>query len=125
MDSKLGKVLRLHQDGSIPADNPFSENLVQSQIWLLGHGNPLGMAFGGRDSLWVVEMGSKGGDELSLITRKSNFGYPIVSDGDHYNGDVIPDHNTRPEFDPPKIDWTPVISPSSMLFYTGEEFAER
>ena len=80
------------------------------------------MAFDDRDNLWVVEMGPKGGDELNFITRKANFGYPIVSNGDHYNGDVIPDHNTRPEFDPPAITWTPVISPSSMLFYTGKEF---
>ncbi len=124
MDSNLGKVLRLHPDGSIPTDNPFSENLVKSQIWSLGHRNPLGMVFDDRENLWVVEMGPKGGDELNLINRKSNFGYPIVSNGDHYNGDKIPDHHTRPEFDPPKITWTPVISPSSMLFYTGEEFPE-
>ena len=122
MYSNLGKVLRLHPDGSTPTDNPFSENLVQSQIWSLGHRNPLGMAFDDKDNLWVVEMGPKGGDELNFITRKANFGYPIVSNGDHYNGDVIPDHNTRPEFDPPAITWTPVISPSSMLFYTGKEF---
>ena len=122
MYSNLGKVLRLHPDGSTPTDNPFSENLVQSQIWSLGHRNPLGMAFDDQDNLWVVEMGPKGGDELNFITRKANFGYPIVSNGDHYNGDVIPDHNTRPEFDPPAITWTPVISPSSMLFYTGKEF---
>ena len=68
--------------------------------------------------------GSKGGDELNLVNRKSNFGYPIVSNGDHYSGADIPDHDTRPEFDAPKITWTPVISPSSMLFYTGKEFPD-
>ena len=124
MESNLGKMVRLNSDGSQPADNPFSGGLVQSQIWSLGHRNPLGVAFDDHDKLWVVEMGPKGGDELNLVNRKSNFGYPIVSNGDHYSGADIPDHDTRPEFDAPKITWTPVISPSSMLFYTGEEFPD-
>ena len=124
MESNLGKVVRLNADGSQPADNPFSGGPVQSQIWSLGHRNPLGVAFDDHGKLWVVEMGPKGGDELNLVNRKSNFGYPIVSNGDHYSGADIPDHDTRPEFDAPKITWTPVISPSSMLFYTGEEFPD-
>ena len=124
MESNLGKMIRLNSDGSQPADNPFSGGLVQSQIWSLGHRNPLGVAFDDHGKLWVVEMGPKGGDELNLVNRKSNFGYPIVSNGDHYSGADIPDHDTRPEFDAPKITWTPVISPSSMLFYTGEEFPD-
>ena len=124
MESNLGKMVRLNADGSQPADNPFSGGPVQSQIWSLGHRNPLGVAFDDLDNLWVVEMGPKGGDELNLVNRKANFGYPIVSNGDHYSGADIPDHDTRPEFDAPKITWTPVISPSSMLFYTGEEFPD-
>ena len=124
MESNLGKMVRLHADGSQPTDNPFSGSPVQSQIWSLGHRNPLGAAFDEGNNLWVVEMGPKGGDELNLVRRKSNFGYPIVSNGDHYSGAEIPDHDTRPEFVAPKITWTPVISPSSMLFYTGEEFPE-
>jgi glucose/arabinose dehydrogenase len=67
-------------------------------------------------------MGPKGGDELNLVVRGSNYGYPIVSNGDHYDGRPIPDHDTRPEFAAPAISWTPVISPAALIFYTGSEF---
>ena len=79
--------------------------------------NPLGMALDAKKQLWVVEMGPKGGDELNLIQKAKNYGYPIVSNGDHYSGLDIPDHATRPEFEAPKLDWTPVISPSSLIFF--------
>jgi glucose/arabinose dehydrogenase len=121
----LGKILRLNPDGSTPADNPFaSEGGVTAQIWTLGHRNPLGIAFDGRGRLWENEMGPRGGDELNLIQRGANYGYPIVSDGDHYDGRDIPDHATRPEFAAPRVTWTPVISPSSLIFYSGGMFPE-
>ena len=125
MKSNLGKVLRLNDDGT-PADgNPFAnQGAVAKQIWSLGHRNPLGMALDLQGQLWVVEMGPKGGDELNLIKRSANYGYPIVSNGDHYDGRDIPDHNTRPEFQAPTISWTPVISPSSMIIYQGEQFPQ-
>jgi len=123
MSGNLGKVVRLNDDGSVPSDNPWA-NLggVTAQIWTLGHRNPLGLAFDGDRRLWVIEMGPKGGDELNLIQRGRNYGYPIVSNGDHYDGRPIPDHPTRPEFEAPKVDWTPVISPGNMIFYTGTMF---
>ncbi|RZF56714.1 PQQ-dependent sugar dehydrogenase [Acinetobacter halotolerans] len=123
MKSNLGKILRLNDDGTAAANNPFSQQGgVTAEIWSLGHRNPLGMAFDAKQQLWVVEMGPKGGDELNLIVKGENYGYPIVSNGDHYSGLKIPDHQTRPEFKAPEIDWTPVISPSSMIIYTGKEF---
>lgn len=123
MNSNLGKIVRLNDDGSVPTDNPFADQGgVTAQIWTLGHRNVLGMAFDQQGRLWANEMGPKGGDELNLIKKGGNYGYPIVSNGDHYSGRVIPDHNTRPEFIAPKISWTPVISPSSMVFYTGQQF---
>lgn len=123
MQSNLGKVLRLNADGSAPADNPFqTQGKVAQQVWSLGHRNPLGMAFDAKQQLWVAEMGPKGGDELNLIQRGKNYGYPIVSNGDHYSGKPIPDHYTRPEFEAPVISWTPVISPSSLIFYQGQKF---
>ncbi len=123
MQSNLGKIIRLNDDGSTPTDNPFpSSNSVTSQVWSLGHRNPLGLSFDKTGRLWVVEMGPRGGDELNLVRRGANYGYPIVSNGDHYNFIPIPDHDTRHEFNPPEITWTPVISPSSMIFYEGEKF---
>ena len=125
MQGNLGKVVRLNDDGSVPADNPFAERGgVTAQIWSLGHRNPLGLAFDADDRLWVVEMGPRGGDELNLVQRAANYGYPIVSNGDHYDGREIPDHPTRPEFNAPAVFWNPVISPSSLLFYSGGEFPQ-
>jgi glucose/arabinose dehydrogenase len=125
MRGNLGKVLRLNADGSIPADNPFADRGgVAAQVWSLGHRNPLGLAFDGAGRLWEVEMGPAGGDELNLVARGNNYGYPIVSNGDHYDGKPIPDHDTRPEFAAPKVWWTPVISPSSLAFYSGDLFPD-
>lgn len=123
MQSNLGKILRLNEDGTPAAGNPFSsQGEVAKQVWSLGHRNPLGIAFDAQGKLWVVEMGPKGGDELNLIVKGENYGYPLVSNGDHYDGRDIPDHHTRPEFKAPEISWTPVISPSSLIFYTGSQF---
>ncbi|MBM7139356.1 MULTISPECIES: PQQ-dependent sugar dehydrogenase [Acinetobacter] len=123
MKSNLGKILRLNEDGSAAVGNPFyKQGGVTAEIWSLGHRNPLGMAFDRQGQLWVVEMGPKGGDELNIIVKGENYGYPIVSNGDHYSGQPIPDHHTRPEFKAPEIDWTPVISPSSLIIYRGQQF---
>lgn len=125
MKSNAGKIIRLNDDGSIPADNPFmNQGKIAQQVWSLGHRNPLGMAFDPKGQLWVIEMGPKGGDELNKIIKAKNYGYPLVSNGDHYDGKSIPDHSTRPEFEGPVLDWTPVISPSDLNFYTGKMFPQ-
>ena len=125
MTVNLGKILRLNDDGSVPADNPFADRGgVTAQIWSLGHRNPLGLAFDGNGQLWNVEMGPRGGDELNRVVRGGNYGYPVVSNGDHYSGENIPDHDTRPEFNAPAAWWNPVISPSSLMFYSGGEFPQ-
>ncbi|MGQ8974443.1 PQQ-dependent sugar dehydrogenase [Acinetobacter schindleri] len=125
MKSNAGKIIRLNDDGSIPADNPFmNQGEIAQQVWSLGHRNPLGMAFDPKGQLWVIEMGPKGGDELNKIIKAKNYGYPLVSNGDHYDGKSIPDHSTRPEFEAPVLDWTPVISPSDLNFYTGKMFPQ-
>ena len=133
MQSTIGKVVRLHDDGSIPEDNPFVDYYSQDafvdnegvypEIWSLGHRNPLGLAFDLDGQLWLIEMGPAGGDELNLIKRGANYGYPLVSNGEHYDGRPIPDHDTRPEFAEPAIWWT-TISPGHLMAYSGDAFPE-
>ena len=134
MQANLGKILRLNDDGSVPEDNPFVDYFdqdafvddegVYGQIWSLGHRNPLGIAFDLDSQLWNIEMGPQGGDELNRVVPGGNYGYPIVSNGEHYDGRAIPDHDTRPEFLKPAEWWTPVISPGRLMFYGGELFAD-
>jgi glucose/arabinose dehydrogenase len=125
MQSNLGKIVRLKDDGSVPADNPFADKGgVTAQIWSLGHRNPLGAAFDAQGRLWNIEMGPQGGDELNLVKRGANYGYPLVSEGDHYGGRPIPRHKTRPEFEAPVIAWNPVISPASFIIYSGSMFPD-
>lgn len=124
MKMNLGKVLRLNDDGTSPTDNPyFAQGGVATQIWSLGHRNILGLAFNPVDGkLYETEMGPKGGDEFNLIERGQNYGYPLVSEGVHYSGKSIPKHSTRAEFQAPLVSWTPVISPSGLMFYNGNLF---
>lgn len=122
--STLGKILRLKDDGT-PADgNPLAAKGFDPAVWSYGHRNPLGIAFDATGNLWEQEMGPKGGDEVNLILPGRNYGYPIVSDGDHYDGRPIPDHDTRPEFEKPKVSWNPVISPGGLIVYSGKLWPE-
>ena len=131
--SNLGKVVRINTDGSIPRDNPFfGRDDARADIWSYGHRNPLSCAFDpttGR--LWIVEMGPLRGDELNLIKRGANYGWPLVSDGDHYGRPgvpstltSIPGHGTSDEFEASLRSWTPVISPSGAAFYNGQMFRQ-
>ena len=121
--SNVGKVVRINPDGSIPADNPFvGRDTARGDIWSFGHRNILAAAFDPTGRLWVFEMGALGGDELNLIQRGRNYGWPFVSNGDNYAGPSIPDHATRPDLAAPVRSWTPVIAPSGALFYSGATF---
>jgi glucose/arabinose dehydrogenase len=125
MASNAGKVVRLNPDGSVPADNPFAaQGGIAAQIWTLGHRNPLGLTFAPDGRLWEVEMGPQGGDELNLIERGRNYGYPRVSNGSHYDGRDIPDHSPGDGFEAPKAWWNPVISPGDVLIYSGGMFPQ-
>ena len=124
-EQALGKVLRLNLDGSTPDDNPQARaGGVRAQTWSAGLRNPYGLAFAPDGKLWLHEMGPRGGDELNLIEAGNNYGWPIVSNGDNYDGSVIPDHATRPEFTAPPLYWTPVIAPAGLTFYSGELFPD-
>jgi glucose/arabinose dehydrogenase len=99
-------------------------NLTPAETWTLGHRNPLGLAFARDGRLWETEMGPRGGDELNLIVRGRNYGYPHVSNGDNYNGVPIPDHKPGDGFEPPKVYWNPSISPGGLIIYTGDKFPQ-
>jgi len=117
-DSAVGKIIRLNLDGSVPADNPMAKDGgVKAQTWTTGHRNPYGLAYDAKGTLWEIEMGPKGGDELNIIKPGLNYGWPTVSNGDNYDDSPIPRHDTRPEFEKPVVYWTPVIAPAGLAFY--------
>jgi len=121
----LGKIIRIHADGSVPPDNPFQDKGEPAQtFWTLGHRNLLGIAFDSQGQLWTHEMGPRDGDEFNLIIRGDNYGWPIVSWGDQYSGIPIPDHDTRPEFHAPEVYWVPTIAPSGLIIYDGALFPQ-
>lgn len=121
----LGKIIRLNEDGSVPADNPFQDRgELAKTFWTLGHRNPLGLAFDAAGRLWAHEMGPAHGDEFNLILPGRNYGWPLVSQGRHYSGEAIPPHSTRRDMEPPKAFWVPAISPAGLIIYSGAMFAD-
>jgi glucose/arabinose dehydrogenase len=123
-DGVLGKIVRLTPDGKPVPGGPLAAKGFPPEVWSYGHRNPLGLAFDLRGRLWEAEMGPKGGDEVNLILPGHNYGWPVVSNGDNYDGRPIPDHPTRPEFEAPKVSWNPSISPSNLLVYSGGLFPQ-
>ena len=99
-------------------------NLTPAQTWTTGHRNPYGLAFDADGRLWETEMGPKGGDELNLIERGKNYGWPVVSEGNNYNGKPIARPATRSEFTAAKLFWVPSISPGGLMIYQGSRFPQ-
>ncbi|MFN4134122.1 MAG: PQQ-dependent sugar dehydrogenase [Novosphingobium sp.] len=125
LTGNLGKVVRLLPDGTAAPGNPLAEKGgVPAQIWSWGHRNLLGIAFSPDGRLWDIEHGPAGGDEINLVEPGRNYGWPLVSDGDHYDGRPIPRNRTRPDLAQPAISWNPVIAPGNMIFYTGKAFPQ-
>lgn len=119
----LGTIVRLNLDGTPAAGNPLAEQGgASAEIWSWGHRNILGMDWDAQGRLWEVEHGPAGGDELNLVQRAANYGWPVRSNGEHYNGDPIPDHTPDDGFAQPALSWNPVIAPGDMLIYTGTMF---
>ncbi|SOB80018.1 Glucose/arabinose dehydrogenase, beta-propeller fold [Sphingomonas guangdongensis] len=120
----LGKVLRLTLDGKPAGDPALTSRGFHPAVWSYGHRNLLGVTFDEAGNLWEQEMGPKGGDEVNLIRAGANYGYPRVSNGDHYDGRPIPDHAPGDGFEAPKVSWNPVISPGGLMLYHGAMFPE-
>jgi aldose sugar dehydrogenase len=128
LGSTYGKVVRSNLDGSIPEDNPFvdREDAIDS-IWSLGHRNIQGAAFHPETGeFWAIEHGPQGGDELNLIKPGANYGWPVVSYGENYDGTPVGEGIARHsgEFVEPRYYWDPVIAPGGMIFYQGDMFAD-
>jgi len=124
LDNHLGKIIRINPDGSTPADNPFArQSGTMPEIWTLGHRNIQSAAFDEQGRLWTVEHGAKGGDELNLIEKGKNYGWPVVTYGEEYSGEPIPGAvSARVGYEQPIYYWDPVIAPSGAQFYTGNAF---
>lgn len=120
--SRLGKIVRLNDDGTIPKDNPFVTNAnADPAIWSYGHRNIQGLAFDPTTRrVWVTEHGARGGDELNLVQAGQNFGWPVVTFSREYFGPEITDERSRPGMVDPKTVWTPATAPSGLVVYTGD-----
>lgn len=121
LDSHMGKILRIRPDGQVPADNPFvGKEGARPEIWSIGQRNVQAAAFDADGRLWVVEMGTQGGDELNLIEKGRNYGWPIIAYGEEYSGQPINGGITaKAGLEQPVYYWDPVIAPSGAQWYSG------
>jgi aldose sugar dehydrogenase len=129
LDGHLGKVIRIRPDGTVPTDNPFVGRAdAKPEIWDLGHRNPQGLAFDPQGRLWQAEHGTRGGDELNLIVKGKNYGWPLQAYGIEYSGAqpitsaLGPSAPQVAGMEQPVYFWDPVIAPSGLQFYTGNAF---
>jgi len=121
-----GKVIRLHDDGRVPADNPFvGRQDALPEIWTYGHRSLQGLAFHPETGeLWATEHGPQGGDELNQILRGRNYGWPVIGFGVQYGGPPIHATRERNGMEQPVQHWTPSIGPSGLVIYDGDRFPE-
>jgi glucose/arabinose dehydrogenase len=126
LSGHLGKIVRINPDGTVPDDNPFvGDDGARPEIWSYGHRNVQGAALNPETGeVWAHEHGPRGGDEINIPRPGENYGWPVVSWGNHYDGEPIPDPPSRPQFAESIHHWTPSIAPSGMAFYTGDMFPE-
>jgi len=119
-----GKIYRIHDDGRIPKDNPFiGENGAKTAIYSYGHRNPQGLALHPITGvLWEHEHGPRGGDEINIIQKGKNYGWPLITYGINYSGTKITNETSRPGMEQPIYQWTPSIAPSGMTFVTSNKY---
>ncbi|WP_294220540.1 PQQ-dependent sugar dehydrogenase [uncultured Shimia sp.] len=116
-----GTIVRLSSGGAVLSNNPFlATNSAQKEIWSYGHRNPQGLALDLSGRLWAVEHGAKGGDELNLIRKGANYGWPVISYGTHYSGFKIGEGTSKAGMQQPKFYWDPSIAPSGLMVYSGK-----
>lgn len=120
--SRLGKIVRLNDDGSIPKNNPFVKNAkADPAVWSYGHRNIQGMALdAGRNRVWATEHGARGGDELNLVEAGKNYGWPVVTHSQEYAGGEISSERSRPGMVDPKLVWASTTAPSGLAFYSSD-----
>ena len=120
-----GSVIRIARDGSVPADNPFTDEAdARPEIWSYGHRNPQGAALDAEGRLWVNEHGARGGDEVNLVRKGANYGWPVISYGAHYSGAKIGEGTEKDGMEQPLHYWDPSIAPSGMMIYSGALWPE-
>jgi len=125
LKSHFGKIVRIQPDGSVPKDNPFVDKPeARPEIWSLGHRNVLGVALDDKKRLWVAEMGPRGGDEINLVERGKDYGWPTIGYGEEYSGEPIHKTTQAPGMEQPVYYWDPVISPGALMIYSGQVFPE-
>jgi glucose/arabinose dehydrogenase len=123
LDRPTGKVHRLFDDGRVPADNPFANDASADRtIWSYGHRNPQGLAFSPAGELYDVEHGPRGGDEVNLVRKGRNYGWPVITYGMNYDGTSMVDITAKDGMEQPIKYWVPSIAPCGASFYTGELF---
>jgi len=116
-DTEAAKTAKVVSNYTFPGPNN-----TPAETWTMGHRTPYGLAFSPTGELWEIEHGPRGGDELNLIEKGKNYGWPLVGYAPNYNGVAIPNPDTRPDFAKPAIYWVPVIAPGNLMFYTGDLF---
>lgn len=124
LSSVTGKIHRLRDDGAIPEDNPFvGQKDAMPSVWALGVRNPQGLVYDtATDRLWETEHGPRGGDELNIIRKGANYGWPLTSHGVNYSGTTITKNKSLPGMENPVVQWTPVIAASGLALYLGDKF---
>ena len=125
LDSLLGKIVRLNDDGSVPSDNPFVNTPgAHPAIWSYGHRNPQGLFVDTSGTVYAAEHGPRGGDEVNIIEPKTNYGWPIATHGIDYTGGRISPFETYDGMKEPLLYWTPSIGPGGIAMYRGAMFPE-
>jgi len=119
-----GAIVRVARDGSVPGDNPFiGQSGIQPEIWSYGHRNPQGAGLDLQGRLWTAEHGARGGDEVNLVRKGANFGWPVISYGRHYSGGKIGEGTTKAGMEQPQYYWDPSMAPSGLLVHSGRGHA--